>query len=186
MNLLHKKFENFYKKISSPVDNNSNKRQTSTLPASIYQRYETPYDSRTKPDFQSLHLQTFQPNKRKRSGGFSLPRDSIEKILTIRKSKKNSFSTFQALAFNTLFVLVTPLQFPHTRRENHLSLQMSTLRHTTSSCWRLTTFCPHRSLHWYWHLQYPYQFAKCKNRPSSRWPNLLLSHSLRTPQFMRG
>ena len=39
LNLLHKKFENFYKKFSSPAHNNSNKRHTSTLPASIYQCY---------------------------------------------------------------------------------------------------------------------------------------------------
>ena len=66
LNLLHKKFENFYKKMYSPVHNNSNKRHISTLPASIYQGYETPIDSRTKPDFQSPRLHTFQPNKRKR------------------------------------------------------------------------------------------------------------------------
>ena len=36
LNLLHIKFENFYKKFSPPVHNNSNKNQTSTLPASIY------------------------------------------------------------------------------------------------------------------------------------------------------
>ena len=30
LNLLNKKFENFYKKISSPVHNNSNKRHTPT------------------------------------------------------------------------------------------------------------------------------------------------------------
>ena len=84
-----------------------------------------------------------------------------KKILTIRKSQKNSFLIFQALAFNT-FALVTPLQFPPTRKEAHQSLQMSTLRHTTSSCWRLTTFFPHPSPHWNWHLQYTSQFAKCK------------------------
>ena len=79
LNLLHKKFENSYKKFSSPVHNNSNKRHTSTLPTSFYQCYETPIDSRTKPDFQSLRLHTFQPNKGKRSRGISLSRDSIEK-----------------------------------------------------------------------------------------------------------
>ena len=79
MNLLEKKFENFYKKFSSPVHNNSNEQHTSTLPASIYQCYETPIDSRTKPDFQTLHLHIFQPNKPKRSRGISFSGDSIEK-----------------------------------------------------------------------------------------------------------
>ena len=79
LNLLHKKFENLYKKFSSPVHNNSNKRHTSHLPASIYQCYEAPTDSHTKPDFQSLHLHTFQPNKRKRSRGISLSRASLDK-----------------------------------------------------------------------------------------------------------
>ena len=51
LNLIHIMSENFYKKFSSPVHNNSNKRHTSTLPASIYQCYERPVDSRTKPDF---------------------------------------------------------------------------------------------------------------------------------------
>ena len=78
LNLLHKKFENFYRK-SSSVHNNSNKRPTSILPASIYQCYGTPNDSCTKPDFQSLHLHTFQPNKPKRSRGISLSRDSLDK-----------------------------------------------------------------------------------------------------------
>ena len=32
-----------------------------------------------KPDFQSLHLHTFQPIKRKRSRGTSLSRDSLDK-----------------------------------------------------------------------------------------------------------
>ena len=71
----------------------------------------------------------------------------LKKILTIRKFQKNSFLIFQALAFNTLFVLFTPLQFPPTRKEAHQLPQMSILRHTTSSCWRLMTFCPHPSLH---------------------------------------
>ena len=52
---------------------------TSTLPASIYQCYETPMNSRTKPDFQSLHLHTFQTNKCKRSRKMSLSRDSLDK-----------------------------------------------------------------------------------------------------------
>ena len=79
LTLLHKKFENFFKKFSSPVHNNSNKRHTSTLPTSIYQGYETPIDSCTKPDFESLHLHTFQSNKRKRSRGISFSRDSFDK-----------------------------------------------------------------------------------------------------------
>ena len=69
----------FYKKFISPVHNNSNKRHTSTLPASIYQCYEKPIDSRMKSDFQSLHLHTFQPNKRKRSRGISLSSDSLDR-----------------------------------------------------------------------------------------------------------
>ena len=79
LNFLRKNFKNFYKKFFSPVHNNSNKRHTSTLPASIYQCYETAIDSRTKPGFQSLQLHTFQPNKRKRSHGISLSRDSLDK-----------------------------------------------------------------------------------------------------------
>ena len=79
LKLLHKKFEKFYKKFSSPVHNNSNNQHTSTLPASIYQCYETPIDFCTKPDFQSLHLHTFQHNKGKRSRGISLSRDSLDK-----------------------------------------------------------------------------------------------------------
>ena len=63
----------------------------------------------------------------------------MKNILTIRKFQKNSFLIFQALAFNTLYVLVTPLQFPPTRRKAHQSPQMSILRHTTSPCWRLMT-----------------------------------------------
>ena len=61
------------------MHNNSNRSHTATLPASIYQCYETPIDSRTTSDFQSLHLQTCQPNKRKRSRGISLSRDSLDK-----------------------------------------------------------------------------------------------------------
>ena len=45
----------------------------------LYQCYETPIDPRTKPDFQSLHLHNFQPNKRKRSRRISLSRNSIDK-----------------------------------------------------------------------------------------------------------
>ena len=36
LNSIHIKTEKFYKKFSSPVHNNSNKNQTSTLPVSIY------------------------------------------------------------------------------------------------------------------------------------------------------
>ena len=79
LNLLHKKFENFLKKFSSPIHNNSNKRHTPTLPVSVYQCYETPIDSDMKPDFQSLQFQTFQCNKLEPSRGISLSRDSIEK-----------------------------------------------------------------------------------------------------------
>ena len=78
LDLLHKKFENFYKKSYSPVHNNSNKHHTSSLPTSIYQCYEKPIDSHKKPDFHSLQLHTFHPNKRKRSHGISLSRDSFD------------------------------------------------------------------------------------------------------------
>ena len=61
------------------MHNNSNKRHTATLPASVYQCYETPTNSHMKPDFQSLHFHTFQPNKRKRSRGNSISRDSLDK-----------------------------------------------------------------------------------------------------------
>ena len=79
LSLLHKNFENFYNKFSTPAHNHSNKRTISTLPVSIYQCYETPINSRMKPDFQSLHLHTFQPNILKRSHEFFLSHDSIEK-----------------------------------------------------------------------------------------------------------
>ena len=69
---------------------------------------------------------------------------------------------------------------------NPISTQMSTLRHTTSSCLRLMTFCHHPSLRWYWHPQHPSQFAKCKHPPSSRWRKLHHSHSLWTQRIMRG
>ena len=78
LNLLHKKFENVYKKFSPPVHNNSNKLHNSTLPTSIYQCYDLPIESHKKPHFQSLQLQTFQPGKRKRSHGISLSRDSFD------------------------------------------------------------------------------------------------------------
>ena len=78
LNLLHRKFENSYTKFSSPVHNNSNKRHTATLPTTIYQCYETPIETHRKPDFQSLHLHTFHPNKRKRSNAISLSKDSFE------------------------------------------------------------------------------------------------------------
>ena len=65
-------FENFYKKFSSPVHNNSNKHKTSTLPTSIYECYDLPVASHSKPDFHSLHLHTFHRNKLKRPRGVSL------------------------------------------------------------------------------------------------------------------
>ena len=79
LNLLHKNFENFCKTFSTPAHNYSNKRNTPTLPVSIYQCYEISINSRIKQDFHSLHLHTFQPNKLKRSREFSLSHDSIEK-----------------------------------------------------------------------------------------------------------
>ena len=109
----------------------------------------------------------------------------LTKIMTIRKFQKNFFLIFQVLGFKTLFVLVTPLQFPLTKKEAHQSPQKRLiLLHTTSSCWRLMTFCPHPSLHWYWHQQYRSQFAKCKHQPSSRWRNPAHSHSLWTRQII--
>ena len=101
LNLLHEKFESFYKKSSSPVHNNSNKINTSTLPASVYQCYEKQINSRTKPDFQSLHLHTFQPNERKRSSEMSLSQDSLDKILIIHKPRRNFSLISQALVINT-------------------------------------------------------------------------------------
>ena len=78
LNQLHKKFEIFYKKFSSPVHNNS-KKHTSPLPVSTYQCYESPIvQARRKPDFQSLQLHTFQPNQRKRSHIVSISQESIE------------------------------------------------------------------------------------------------------------
>ena len=65
------------------------------------------------------------------------------KILTTRKFRKNVSSTFQVLVFNTFFVLVTQLQSLSTKKEAHRSPQMSIPQHTTSSCWRLMTFCHH-------------------------------------------
>ena len=108
------------------------------------------------------------------------------KILIITKSRRNFFLTSQVLVINTLFVLVTPLQSQPTKKEAHRSPQMSTLRHTTLLCWRLMTSCHHPSLRWYWHPQYPSQFAKCKHPPSSRWRKLHHSHSLWTQRIMRG
>ena len=79
LNLLHKKFESFYKKFYSPEHNNSNKRYTSNLPVSIYQCYETPTNSRMKPDFLSLHFHSSQPNKLKRPHGTSPSNNSVGK-----------------------------------------------------------------------------------------------------------
>ena len=108
------------------------------------------------------------------------------KILITKKFRRTFSLTFQSLVFNTLFVLVTPLQSLPTKKEAHRSPQMSSLRHTTSSCWRLMTFCHHPSLRWYWHPQYPSQVAKRKHPLSSRWRNFPHSHSLWTRQIMRG
>ena len=67
-------------------------------------------------------------------------------ILTIWKSQKNSSWIYRALVFNTFFILVTPLQFPRQpRKVTHQYLQLLTQRHTTSSCWRSRTYCPHPS-----------------------------------------
>ena len=77
LKLLHKKFEYFYKEFSSPVHNNSKKR-ASTLPTAVGQCYELTIESHKKPDFQSLYLHTFYPNKRNCSCGISLSRDSIQ------------------------------------------------------------------------------------------------------------
>ena len=78
LNLLHKKFENFYKKTSSLVHKNSNKHCVSTLLTFFYECYELPVESQKKPDFQSLYLLTFYLNELKRSRGISLSRDTIE------------------------------------------------------------------------------------------------------------
>ena len=68
------------------------------------------------------------------------------KILTTRKFRRNFSSTFHVLFFNTLFALVTPLQSLSTKKEAHLSPQMSIRKHTTSSCLRFMTFCHYTSL----------------------------------------
>ena len=91
------------------------------------------------------------------------------KILIIKKVRRNFFLTAQVPVFNIFFVLVTPQQSQPTKKEADRSPQMSTLRHTTSLCWRLMTSCHHPSLRWYWQPQYPSQFLKCEQLPSSRW-----------------
>ena len=78
MTLLHEKFENSYKKFSSPVHNNSNKKHAFTLRASIHGCYELPIATHKKPAFQSLRLHTFHSIRRKRSRGISFSRDSFE------------------------------------------------------------------------------------------------------------
>ena len=75
MNLLHKKFENFYKKF-----NKSNKHRASTLPTSKYECYEQPVEIHRKIDFQSLHLHTFYSNKRNCSRAKSLCEDFFEDV----------------------------------------------------------------------------------------------------------
>ena len=129
MNLLHKKFENFYRKIFSPVHNNPNKHHTSTLPNSIRQCYDTPIDSRTKPDFQSVHLHTFQPNILKHSRGIFLSRDSFENYPDYQEIPEEFLFNLQSTLVEHFFVLVTPLQSPQPKREAHRSPQMSTPRH---------------------------------------------------------
>ena len=54
------------------------KKRASTLPTSVGQCYELTIESHKKPDFQSLYLHTFYPNKRNCSCGISLSRDSIQ------------------------------------------------------------------------------------------------------------
>ena len=109
LNLLHNKFENFYKIFASPVHNNSNKHPTSTLPTSIYQRYELPIDSHKKPDFQSLQLNTFHPNKRKRSHGISHSRDFFDDDPDYQKIPEELTLNLPSTRFYlTLFVLATP------------------------------------------------------------------------------
>ena len=104
---------------------------------------------------QIFNLYTYTPGNliNVSSRGISLSRDSLDKDPDYQEILENFFLTFQLLVFNTLFVLVIPLQFPPTKKEAHQSPQMFILQHTTSSCWRLITFYHHPSLHWYWHPQ---------------------------------
>ena len=93
LNLLHRIFENFYKKFYYPIHNNSNKQIASTLHPSICECYKLPIESHRKPGFQSLHLHTFQSSKRKRSRAISLSNILLRMIPNIRKFQKNLPST---------------------------------------------------------------------------------------------
>ena len=61
LNLIHRKFKISYKKISSSVHNNSDKRRASDLPTSIYECYKLPIESQPKRDFMYLHLKSLTP-----------------------------------------------------------------------------------------------------------------------------
>ena len=67
----------FYLWVSSPVQNNSNKHRASILPTSIFECYELQVEPHNKPEFQSLHIHTFHPSKRKRLRVISLSEDSF-------------------------------------------------------------------------------------------------------------
>ena len=166
LNLLHKKFESFYEKFSSPVHNYSNKIHISSLPVSVYQCYEKPINPRMKPDFRSLHLNTFQPNKLKRSLEIFFSTTLLKKTLIMRKYRKTFFLIFQALEFNTLFVLVNSTAVPTHLEGGSPIPQNVDPRHTILSCWRSMTSYHHPSRHWCWKLQYPNSFVKCKRPPS--------------------
>ena len=99
----------------------------------------------------------------------------LTKILTIRKFQKNFFSKYSSL---TLLCFSNSTTVPTHQEGGSPIPQMSILQHTISSRLRLMTFCHQPSLHWYWHPQYPIQFAKCKHQPSSRWRNPPQSQSL--------
>ena len=75
---------------------------------------------------------------------------------------------------------------PEQRTEVHRSLQMLTLQHLTSSCWRSMTSCPRRSHIWCCLTPYQNQYARCRHQPSSRWLNLAHSHSLWARSIMHG
>ena len=103
LNLLHRNFENLYKNFSSPVHTNSNEHKTLTLPASIYESYDILVTSQRKPNFQSLHLDNSQPNKRKNSGGLSFSKDFFENDPDYQK-----ISVYIVLVLNTFLVSATP------------------------------------------------------------------------------
>ena len=95
LNLLHKQFENFYRKFSSPVHNNSNKNKTSTLPTSFNECYDVPKTSHNKLDFHSLHLQT-----QTLTGHFTF-KDSFDNDPDYQAIPKNSFLSYLVLVSNT-------------------------------------------------------------------------------------